>query len=136
MAGRLGELRAEMARFIVVGGIAVGIDALVYVLLQRVFGFDPSLAKRVSFAIGAVWAFFANKYFTFGSANWLFVEPPMFVLVYAFGWLANTLMHDLIMGLTGFGWASFLAATGTSTLTNFVGLKFLVFRRTRLRQTS
>ena len=130
------SLVGELARFVVVGGVAVGIDALLYVTLHQVFGWQPSWAKRLSFAAGTVWAFFANKLFTFGTQSWTTTEPMLFVLVYAFGWLANSLTHDLILSATSMGWLSFLSATAVSTATNFIGSKWVVFRRPDVEETS
>lgn len=124
------RLRRQIMRFLLVGGIAVGIDAFFYVSLNRLLGWDASWAKRISFAIGAIWAFWANKYFTFGSQIWTNTEPVLFVLVYAIGWAVNSAVHDVTMRLSGLYWLSFLGATGASTMANFVGQKWLVFRLT------
>ena len=59
------RLKGELLRFLVVGGIAVALDAAGYWALMHFGQMNPVWAKRVSFGIGSVWAFFANKYFTF-----------------------------------------------------------------------
>jgi putative flippase GtrA len=122
--------RREIARFLLVGGIAVTIDAAVYAALLQL-GWDPSWAKRASFLAGAAWAFLANKFFTFGSRSWQVAEPVWFVLVYAAGWLANSVVHDLTFHLFSREVLAFLAATAVSTVMNFLGMKFIVFRQAR-----
>ena len=123
------QLRSELLRFLVVGGIAVALDAASYWALMRFGGLSPVWAKRVSFGIGSVWAFFANKYFTFAVRELRASEPVLFVIVYIGGWFLNSVTHDLVLGWFGLKWFAFLAATGVSTCSNFIGQKFLVFRR-------
>lgn len=123
------QLKTELLRFGLVGGIAVGLDATIYYALIEMFQMDPPWAKRASFAIGSVWPFFANKYFTFGARELRLREPFAFAAVYFCGWLFNSLTHDLVLHFAERKWLAFLAATGVSTCTNFIGQKFFVFRR-------
>jgi len=116
-------------RFLVVGGIAVALDAASYWALMHFWGLNPIWAKRASFGIGSVWAFFANKYFTFGVRELKASEPVLFAIVYVAGWFLNSVTHDLVLGWFGLKWLAFLVATGVSTCSNFIGQKFLVFRR-------
>ncbi len=122
-------LKGELLRFLVVGGIAVALDAASYWALIQFGQMNPVWAKRVSFGIGSVWAFFANKYFTFGVRELRVSEPFLFAIVYVAGWFLNSVTHDLTLGWFGLKWLAFLAATGVSTCSNFIGQKFLVFRR-------
>jgi putative flippase GtrA len=123
------QLRKELLRFLVVGGIAVALDAASYWALMHFGGLSPVWAKRASFGIGSIWAFFANKYFTFAVRELRASEPFLFAIVYVAGWFLNSVTHDLTLGWFGMKWLAFLAATGVSTCSNFIGQKFLVFRR-------
>jgi putative flippase GtrA len=123
------RLKTELLRFGLVGGLAVGFDAASYFGLIAILDMNPDWAKRASFAIGSVWAFFANKYFTFGVRELRLREPFVFTAVYLVGWLLNSLVHDLTLHLSDRKWLAFLAATAVSTCTNFAGQKFLVFKR-------
>ena len=122
-------LKGELLRFLVVGGIAVALDAASYWALMHFAGLNPVWAKRVSFGIGSVWAFFANKYFTFAVRELRASEPFLFAIVYVAGWFLNSVTHDLVLRLAENKTLAFLAATGVSTCSNFIGQKFLVFRR-------
>ena len=122
-------LKGELLRFALVGGIAVVLDAASYWALMHFGQLSPVWAKRVSFGIGSVWAFFANKYFTFAVRELRASEPFLFAIVYLAGWFLNSVTHDLVLGWSGLKWFAFLAATGVSTCSNFIGQKFLVFRR-------
>ena len=123
------QLRSELLRFLVVGGIAGALDAVLYAAFVHWSGVSPTWAKRLSFGIGSLWPFFANKYFTFGVRGLRLSEPVLFGLVYFIGWALNSLTHDFVLRWLGYKTVAFLAATGVSTCSNFVGMKFLVFRR-------
>lgn len=122
------KLGGQLLRFLLVGGLAVAIDGSIYFALTQAVQADPVWAKRVSYVTGALWGFFANKYFTFRQSGFDIREPLLFVLVYVFGWFCNSLVHDVTLSGLHRPWLSFLAATGVSTCTNFVGQKWLVFR--------
>lgn len=124
-------LKGELLRFALVGGIAVAIDGAAYLLLNHGAGWDPAWSKRLSFALGALWAFVANKWFTFQHPGLSLHEPLLFALVYAVGWTLNSLAHDLVYRFRPIDWLAFLVATGISTLTNFAGQKWIVFRHQR-----
>ncbi len=123
------RLKGELLRFLVVGGIAVALDAASYWALMHFGQLSPVWAKRASFGIGSVWAFFANKYFTFAVRELRASEPFLFAIVYVAGWFLNSVTHDLVLRLAASKTLAFLAATGVSTCSNFIGQKFLVFRR-------
>lgn len=123
------ELRNEILRYILVGGLAVAIDAAGYFLLVRFDVLSPPWAKRASFAAGAVWAFAMNKFFTFRQKELRAFEPFAFAIVYLAGWFLNSITHDIVLRLTNLKPASFLAATAVSTCTNYLGQKYAVFKQ-------
>jgi putative flippase GtrA len=123
------RLKSELLRFLVVGGIAVALDAALYAAFVHWWEITSAWAKRLSFAVGSLWPFFANKYFTFGVRELRVSEPFLFALVYFVGWFLNSVTHDLVLRWTEHKTVAFLAATGVSTCSNFLGMKFIVFRR-------
>lgn len=125
------KLKREIPRYLLVGGMAVAIDAGGYALFVHTGLLTPSWAKRVSFVMGSVWAFFMNKYYTFEQKELRLGEPFLFAAVYAAGWLFNSVSHDLVLAWTGIKTIAFLIATGISTCTNFIGQKWIVFRSRR-----
>ena len=125
------KTKAEILRFLFVGGMAVVIDATFYFLFAKFEILDPSWAKRVSFLIGSAWAFFMNKFFTFRQSHFRVSQPITFGIVYMAGFLLNSILHDVLLNMTSLATLSFLFATGVSTCTNFVGLKWIVFRSRR-----
>ena len=120
---------AEIFRFLIVGGIAVVIDGVCYALMVRTVGLEHGFSKRLSFVFGSIWAFFANKHYTFTSSAPLGREIILFALLYLSSFLANGWVHDITWKISSKDWLSFLSATVTSTVINFLGQKFIVFRK-------
>ena len=118
----------EILRFLFVGVIAVLIDGVAYALMVRFYGIEPEISKRISFILGALWVFFANKYFTFKSIGPARKEMVLFALLYFTSFYINGLIHDLAWSLSSVDWFSFLTATFASTIVNYIGQKFIVFK--------
>ena len=120
---------AQILKFLLVGGIAVAIDAISYALLVDQAEIAHGISKRISFVLGSIWAFWANKYFTFESPVPPTKEILLFSVLYLSTFLANGWMHDFVFEASALDWLSFLVATATSTTINFLGQKFVVFRK-------
>jgi putative flippase GtrA len=92
----------------------------------------------VSFVAGAVWAFFANRTFTFrrGVTGWGGVAA--FVAVYFGTLIVNVAVNSAVLAVLpaslprslALGGAWFVA-TGLSASLNFIGMKVFVFRGAR-----
>jgi putative flippase GtrA len=118
----------EIMRFLAVGGVAVIIDGWFYFCFINWEIIEASWAKRLSFLFGSIWAFFMNKYFTFRQKKLSYRQPVLFGLVYLTGFFLNSFFHDLVFVFTKIEWLSFTLATSTSTISNFVGQKWIVFK--------
>jgi putative flippase GtrA len=123
----ISSLRGELGRFLLVGGIAVILDGLFYIGLAHFYKCDPIWAKRISFAIGGMWAFGMNKFYTFRKKEIKIREPFYFGLVYLTGWILNSCIHDFILNVWSLKIMAFLCATLVSTVNNYLGLKIIVF---------
>ena len=121
----------SLLRFALVGGTAVLLDAVAYVLLQAA-GVPVDVAKAVSFLIGAVFAYFANWRFTFGARRSRWSEV-LFVVVYALALALNVAANAGILAWLGTSTTdatiAFVVATGLSAAWNFIGMSLFVFRR-------
>jgi putative flippase GtrA len=112
-----------------VGGGAVALDFISYYLLIWMQLLDPSWAKRCSFVIGAVWSFFANKFFTFKNKELKISQPVLFTAVYVSSFFLNSFIHDFVLTYLNWKLAAFGAATFVSVVWNYVGQKWLVFKK-------
>jgi putative flippase GtrA len=126
-------MRKELARFLVVGFTTVAIDYLVY-RLPAGFGITPAPAKAAGFIAGTIFAYFANRLWTFGGQG---TRPApgsvlRFVALYAATLLCNVAVNDLLlMSFRGYPYifqGAFVVATAVSASLNFLGMKFFVFR--------
>lgn len=125
------QTRRQLARFLVVGSSSVGIDFAVYSLLAGGLGWPADGAKGLSYLAGVVVGFFGNKWWTFESARRSAGEPIAYLALYAMTLLVNVACNWAVLVVLGpqrTGWA-FLFATGVTTVLNFLGMKFVTFRR-------
>ena len=124
-------LEYEIARFLIVGGTTVLIDLICYFILIYI-GFDTSLSKGASFSVGTVFAYFANRNYTFRSSMGGFFRFTVFTLLYLSTLVVNVVSNEIVLKLTsqinGSLMISFLIATSLSATLNFVGMKYIVFK--------
>ena len=123
----------ERVIFLFVGSSAVGVDLITYYFLFHAVGLNLDAAKTAGFLSGATFAYFANRYFTFSHSGPMAHSMVKFVLLYAvtlaLNILSNNLMFHWLLGVDYRLILSFLFATSLSTIANYVGMKFYVFRK-------
>lgn len=124
----MSRIRKEIRWFIVAGVCAVGTDMLLYYLLFDRLGHSP--AKAVSFLTGTCVAYVVNKYWTFEQHRSSYAEMARFGALYLTTLGANVGVNRASLALFPEAvFFAFLCATGTSTVLNFIGQKWWVFRR-------
>lgn len=136
-------IKRELGIFLLVGLLTVGIDFLIYrgfIYLQP-FGLDSvNIAKGFSFISGTIFAYFANRFWTFNQQTTGAGSVLRFVMVYILGLIANIAINYLCIE-----WFSspalaieytlliaFILATGVSASFNFIGMKFFVFTERKI----
>ena len=128
----LREHGAQLARFALVGGSAVALDFAVYFALVTFAPLVPtSVAKAASFVAGAVLSFLLNRGFVFRSSQVASRQALPFALLYLVTLALNNGVNAALLSLHAAKLLAWFCATGASTMGNFVGMKFLVFRRTK-----
>ena len=125
-------IRRELAIFLIVGSSTVLIDFLTYRSLVWLHLLGIDMAKATSFIIGTVFAYFANRFWTFGHKRHVPGSPLRFAILYTGTLGANVCVNALMLVLLANAAAAiqvaFLLATGVSASLNFLGMKFFVFR--------
>ena len=116
----------QIFKFCVGGGSAVLTDFVVYILLKQYIAL--SVAKMISF-VGAAIGFLINKLWTFESRNFRLREIFRYALLYAVSATANTMVNKGVLSLSNITIIAFLCATAVSTIINFLGQKFFVFKK-------
>jgi putative flippase GtrA len=125
-------LNRERVTFLGVGISAVLIDYGVYFSLLSLAQGSVDIAKALGFLSGAVFAYWANRKFTFQHEVDNRHSLWRFCLVYALSLFGNIALNNLSLGLLAdlaYGFImSFVIATGFSAVFNYLGMKFFVFR--------
>ena len=86
------------------------------------------LAKAISFLLGTTVAFIINKYWTFEKYDKSYKEVVQFTILYTLTLGANVITNKFILVQMDSILFAFLVATGVSTVLNFLGQKFWVFK--------
>jgi len=120
----------EVGRFFIIGSSTVLIDLVVYLILLNTF-FVTSTSKSISFIVGAIFAYFANRSFTFKSSTRGFWRAIFFVLLYLSTLYVNVYSNEIVLDLLSLNFFSiliaFFIATSLSAGLNFIGMKYIVF---------
>ena len=120
------KLKQESMRFLITGLLAVGIDFSSYWLLSDVMPTD--MAKACSFILGSIVAFFMNKLWTFENDDHAVNSALQFAGLYSLTFFANVAVNHLVLNnAVDMKLLAFLFSTATSTVLNFLGMKFWVF---------
>ncbi len=124
-------------RFLFVGLLTVAVDYGVYATLMGASVVDVDLSKAVGFLVGTVFAYFANKKWTFGVLHPRKGSIYKFALVYSATLGVNVAVNSIAFSaVSGFLFQkelSFVAATFVSASLNFLGMKFFVFNSGSVR---
>tara|TARA_R110001583_G_scaffold152016_1_gene303808 strand:+ start:10046 stop:10438 length:393 start_codon:yes stop_codon:yes gene_type:complete len=129
-------MNKQLGRFIVTGIGAVVTDLLVYQLLR--FVIDVDVAKAIGFISGSILAYTANKIWTFEQTSKSNSELIRFIVLYTSTFGINVLINRISLTFIQFEYSiafAFLAATATSTVLNFLGMKYFVFTKKTEGQT-
>lgn len=119
-------LRRQALRFLLVGGTATAIDALLYLLLLRI-GLDPRLCNAISYPSSGIAAFWMHRHWTFEArdGSWKGQALRFGVMVTA-GLTLSSAIIAITVPLVGPLPAKFLAVAGTLAL-NFSISRWIVF---------
>jgi putative flippase GtrA len=90
-------IKRELAIFLVVGTLTVMIDFLTYRGLVWAQLLDVNVAKGVGFFTGTVFAYFANRFWTFGHKIHVVGSIWRFIFLYTLTLSVNVLVNALLM---------------------------------------
>ena len=93
------------------------------------------VAKGIGFTTGTIFAYFANRLWTFAGAKGGRTVFAMFVGLYVSTLIINVGVNSGVIAFLGeeelFLTLAFLTATGASATLNFIGMRLIVFRSKR-----
>ena len=117
----------ELIRYCLIGFSGVIIDYGVYQMLLHI-GYGMDISKLLSFSVGAGYIFVMQRRWTFRSNGRVSRQLSKYILLYISTAALNTAVNSLMMSCSGIYWLSFICATGSSTIGNYLGQKYLVFK--------
>jgi len=125
-------IKRELVIFLIVGASTVLVDFITYLGLIEFQVMDVDMAKATGFLVGTLFAYFANRFWTFGHKSHAPGSAWRFAVLYASTLGANVLINALSLKLladTSVAFQlAFLLATGVSASLNFLGMKLFVFK--------
>lgn len=127
-------IRRQLSIFVLNGLISVSIAYLIYWALVSSGKIGINAANGLAYISGIAYGFLANRKWAFqdnelitGSKIVRYVALHVFTLTVNV--LVNAIVFNLIRGMTGDMLFAFLVAISVTTILNFVGLKYWVFKR-------
>ena len=125
------SLGTQVFRFVVTGGLSAVVDFGLYVLLYKVAGMQPDLAKTLGWVAGTTTAYLLNR-------RWTFQAPPSgkrlaavwalyittFVVQVGLNHLFLRIFDYSALGVV----VAFVIAQGTATVINFVVQRAVIFK--------
>jgi putative flippase GtrA len=138
----------QFMKFILVGFLNTVVDFGILNLLMVIFrvyaGWPFSLFKTISFSCAVTNSYFLNKFWTFQKEDKAKIQEfSRFLVISIIALLTNVSLASLLVNKIGpqfnispILWAnlSAIAAVGITTLINFFGYKYLVFKK--IKKTS
>jgi putative flippase GtrA len=118
----------EIVKYVCVGGGAVLIDFISYMIMIERLDMNHSVSKGISYILGALFAFAINKLWTFESKRKTHEAFIRFALLYASTFTANVLINATFLWIGFVPVIGFAFATVTSVVLNYVGQKYWVFK--------
>jgi len=125
-------INRELGIFLIVGASTILVDFMTYRGLIQFQVMEVDMAKAIGFLVGTLFAYFANRFWTFSHKSHAPGSAWRFSALYASTLGANVLINALALKLladTAVAFQlAFLLATGVSATLNFLGMSFFVFK--------
>ena len=125
----------QLIIFLIVGTLTVLVDYLTYLGIVETGLLPINLAKGTGFLSGTVFAYFANRFWTFvaraHASGSVLRFAGLYTLTLLINIYVNALMLTAFIGISYSVQFAFLIATGVSASLNFLGMKHFVFVSTK-----
>lgn len=124
------EIIQRAFRFVVVGFLSTLLNYAVFYALFRFIAWDYRVASASGYVVGLFFGFILNRNWTFVSKGKAIPESVKYLLVYLTSlFLSLSFLHLLVSSFSLDPRIANIFAIGFSTITNFLGSNYLVFRK-------
>ena len=124
-------MNSQIFYFVVIGTIGVSIDYIIYTFILNFLSID--ISKTLGFVSGALFNFFMNRKITFSVSDVVERRLLKFFLLYCLTLYLNVTINkvaaNFFISNTFNIQIAFILATSVSTVINFIGQKFWVFKK-------
>ena len=123
------QTSGQFIRFAVVGLVSTAVNYGVFWLLKEFTGINPVICSGIGFMAGVAVGFSLNKSWTFKAKDTTIVDTIKYYGIYLVTLFVD--MAAIYVMTTQLGWNDNLSkffAIGITTVLNFAGTKFLVFK--------
>ena len=125
-------LTRETISYIIVGGLSTVANWIATYILNNVFHWGYWLTSIVTFSVGMIFTFVANRKFTFRSDVPLARQMLLVALYYVVFIPASAWWGDLLQHQAGWpAWGIEILNMVVNFVTEFIYQKFIVFRNTK-----
>jgi len=118
----------QIVRFLVVGGMATGIQFLLLALFVELGLLSEVVASGTAYFLSAIANYLANYHLTFASKRPHRETLPRFAITAALGLTINTLVFALAFLALPYYLVAQVIATGVTLMCNFLLHKFWIYR--------
>jgi putative flippase GtrA len=124
--------RRQVVFFLINGLVSLLIAYSIYFILIH-NGVTVSLSNSLAYVIAMLYGFFANRKFAFNDNEIVSnIKIIKYIILYSFTLILNVNINsvalDIIAGFYGDLFLAFFVALSISTVINFIGMKYWVFK--------
>ena len=123
----------ELRRFAIIGTLTVVIDFIIYNIILYLTS-NHIYAKGIGFTIGTIFSYKYNKIWTFSIKRSKPYSALKYYCVYIIGlslnvWIYRIAIVSVLEETIDRNYIAFIMATAVSALSNFLLIKYIVFRK-------
>ena len=120
----------QFLKFVIIGSLSTLVNYSVFFILYKYVLINYLYSAAIGFLLGVFVGYFFNKYWTFQYLKKKIATPIFYLIVYCFSLVFNLFVLYLLVDFVGLDpLLGNLIAIACSTITNFLGVKFIVFRK-------
>lgn len=120
----------QLTRFLITGGIATILGYSAFLICLRAFNLHYILANFIAFIVGIIFGYNCNRRWSFNGPHHKSSHLFEYLAVYLTSLLVSTIILKICVDFFGIiPEIAFILSLCVTTCINFLGIKFLVFKK-------